>query len=109
MIKDKFIRNIFAVSFCLLVLSCAKDGEYEIDGSAYPSYYIPQAPQYYYHYPKTYQPYYRPSSRRYSNPYRTPPTNYYPYYDFDQYYVPPIQYRNIERGGNNSSVFRDKN
>lgn len=46
-----------------------------------------------------YQPYTNqapPSSRFYSNPYAIPPSNNYPYYDGDQYYVPPNAYQNIE-------------
>jgi hypothetical protein len=50
----------------------------------------------YQNYPTSYQQYNPPSSRIYRNPYNFPPRNYYQYYDFDQYYVPPTQYRNIE-------------
>ena len=35
---------------------------------------------------------YPPASRYYSNPYASPPQNQYPYYDADQYYVPPTYY-----------------
>ena len=35
---------------------------------------------------------YPPASRYYSNPYAFPPQNHYPYYDADQYYVPPTYY-----------------
>ncbi len=35
---------------------------------------------------------YPPASRYYSNPYAFPPQNHYPYYDSDQYYVPPSTY-----------------
>lgn len=49
------------------------------------------APDYYY-----YQPYYpqyqRPASRYYNNPYSFQPPAQYPYYDTDQYYVPPAAY-----------------
>ncbi len=38
-----------------------------------------------------------PGSRFYSNPYAIPPSTQYPYYDADQYYVPPTYYRNIEQ------------
>ncbi len=47
-------------------------------------------------YPRAYQRQYQPNSRAYNNPYKYPPRNYYPYYDFDQYYTPPTQYQNIE-------------
>jgi hypothetical protein len=33
-----------------------------------------------------------PNSSYYSNPYALPPQNKYPYYDGDQYYVPPTYY-----------------
>lgn len=36
--------------------------------------------------------YTQPASRYYSNPYALPPRNVYPYYDVDQYYVPPTSY-----------------
>ena len=36
--------------------------------------------------------YYPPNSRYYSNPYALPPRGGYPYYDADQYYVPPNSY-----------------
>jgi hypothetical protein len=47
-------------------------------------------------YPRSYQQQYKPASRAYNNPYNYPPRNYYPYYDFDQYYTPPIQYQGNE-------------
>jgi len=36
-----------------------------------------------------YQVYPGTSSRSYSNPYAIPPSQYYPQYDADQYYIPP--------------------
>ena len=36
--------------------------------------------------------YQQPASRYYNNPYAMPPQNQYPYYDGDQYYVPPTYY-----------------
>jgi hypothetical protein len=47
-------------------------------------------------YPKSYVPYTRPNSRAYQNPYNLPPRNYYPYYDADQYYIPPRYYNGTE-------------
>ena len=59
-----------------------------------------QAPAPYYQPPQQYQqqPYYTPQggSRFYSNPYAIPPSNYYPNYDADQYYVPPAYIQNNE-------------
>jgi hypothetical protein len=50
--------------------------------------------------PPNYQPYnsqgYPAASRYYSNPYAMPPSNQYPNYDADQYYVPPAYYNNVE-------------
>jgi hypothetical protein len=57
----------------------------------------------YENYPKAYQPYYRPSSRFYNNPYNFAPQNYRPYYDFDSYYVPTTQYKNIEQNNSGSN------
>jgi hypothetical protein len=52
------------------------------------------------YYPPQYQGSYysqaAPGSRFYSNPYALPPSNYYPTYDADQYYVPPAYYQNTE-------------
>lgn len=52
------------------------------------NYYAPQPPIYT-NSPYNYQ---QPASRSYSNPYALPPQNQYPYYDGDQYYVPPTYY-----------------
>jgi len=64
-----------------------------------PTYSAPQAPagQNYYNQPA---PYYnsgyqyqqRPASKYYSNPYAVQQQAPYPYYDGDQYYVPPTSY-----------------
>ncbi len=59
-------------------------------------------------YPRSYQQQYQPNSRSYSNPYNNPQRNYYQYYDFDQYYVPPTQYKNIEDSGYSNSDSSDK-
>lgn len=50
--------------------------------------------------PQAYSPYNSPYSRRYVNPYAYPPRNYYPYYDYDQYYVPPSNYSTGYEGYN---------
>ncbi len=52
-------------------------------------YYYSQPPAYY---NGGYQYQQQPASRYYSNPYAIPPQNQYPYYDGDQYYVPPTYY-----------------
>lgn len=51
--------------------------------------YYNQAPSYY---GGGYQQQVPPSSRYYNNPYALPQQNQYPYYDGDQYYVPPTYY-----------------
>ncbi len=70
----------------------------------YPAQYqqAPQPAPYYY--PQQQQGYYPPASpyppqggsRFYSNPYAIPAATQYPYYDADQYYVPPTYYNNVE-------------
>jgi hypothetical protein len=73
-------------------------------------YAVPQAmppQQYYYPQPSYAQPGYPqmvPGSRFYSNPYAVPPSNYYSYYDADQYYVPPYYQNNIEPQQNNRNA-----
>jgi hypothetical protein len=63
-----------------------------------PQQYAPQPARqdgYYYsqpYYQGGYQYQQQPSSRHYSNPYAIAPQNQYPYYDGDQYYVPPTSY-----------------
>ncbi len=63
-------------------------------------YYSPKSP--YQSSPYQYQ---QPASRYYSNPYAMPPQNQYPYYDGDQYYVPPTSYgiRNQDNSPNSSA------
>ncbi len=48
--------------------------------------------------------YQQPASRYYSNPYAMPPQNQYPYYDGDQYYVPPTYYGGANRDNPTSSA-----
>lgn len=57
-----------------------------------PSYYYVPPPSKYYG-PSPYQ-YQKPASKNYSNPYAVQRQNAYPYYDGDQYYVPPTYYGN---------------
>lgn len=120
----KFLRFVLA-AFCLLsALSCAQNSDEfarqrQHLRSNNPINVTQEDPvNYYYQEPNTrnsrygqqYQsPYYQPvpaympgsyqvpASRFYSNPYAIPPSNVNPRYDMDQYYVPPTNYRNIER------------
>ena len=84
-----------AFSF-LCLFACSSSNE----NKSSPNHYQPV-----YQYPNAYQPpvnrrdgyYYSPRAYRapssyYSNPYAFPPQNNYPYYDGDQYYVPPSYY-----------------
>ncbi len=80
--------HFFLVSLlCLFFISCVQH-EYSHDNSIGTGYYQ--------QYPSNYQNYSAPRSRIYNNPYKSPPVKYYPYYDYDYYYVPPSEYRNIE-------------
>lgn len=84
----------FLIVICLGVFSCNKNDPSLYDRVGFTKGRSPyQAPQYY---PKAYEPYYRPYSKGYVNPYYRAPRNYYPYYDHDQYYIPPRNYHNIE-------------
>ncbi len=53
-------------------------------------------PDYYYHQP-VYPQYGAPASRTYNNPYSFQPPAQYPYYDADQYYIPPSNFYNGEK------------
>lgn len=133
-VKKLLTKGFCGIVLCIFVFSCARTDE-EVpeqkpqmqNFNQYPSeqyYYgqpggqVPyqQAPQpYYYQQPQSYYPPVAPyqpqgGSRYYSNPYAIPPSSQYPYYDADQYYVPPTYYNNVERqqygnpGGNRNSV-----
>lgn len=93
MIRKDFNLLVVVFSWLFVFSSCAPRESYVTSSPAIPnsSYNYNQG-----NYPRSYQPYYQPNSRTYNNPYNYPPRNYYPYYDFDQYYVPPTQYQNIE-------------
>lgn len=54
-------------------------------------YYVPPPQPQQYYAPSPYQ-YQQPASRNYNNPYAVQRQNTYPYYDGDQYYVPPTYY-----------------
>jgi hypothetical protein len=67
------------------------------------NYYAPQPS--YVNSPYQYQ---QPASRYYSNPYAMPPQNQYPYYDGDQYYVPPTYYGIPNTDNKPASSFNQK-
>lgn len=77
----KFLQLCYLFIFCLM-FSCAK-GQDDTANYAPNQYYAPQRP---YDQPRN-QPY----SRQYRNPYDLPQR---PYYDSDQYYIPPSGYSN---------------
>ncbi len=79
--------SLALIIVCLACYSCTYD-VYNHDNSIGSGYYQ--------QYPSNYQQYNAPRSRIYNNPYKTPPRNYYPYYDYDYYYIPPANYRNTE-------------
>jgi hypothetical protein len=112
------IANLFhsaskiALLFALInIFACSSNNNQSEQNSARPTNNQYQQPQYttvpptpyapaparqdgYYYAPQqqpAYQ-YQQPASRYYSNPYAMPPQNQYPYYDGDQYYVPPTYY-----------------
>ena len=110
MIKGAFrlIVQILPLSALLLIISCANNQtppqpsynqNYKNQQYKQQQYSAPQAPagQNYYNQPA---PYYnggyqykqQPASRYYSNPYAIQQQSPYPYYDGDQYYVPPTSY-----------------
>ena len=83
----------FLIIICLFVCSCSsgQDNNYGNYKTPYQNQYAPK---------QQYQPYYIPNSRAYTNPYALPSQYATPYYDTDQYYVPPTDYYNIERNQN---------
>lgn len=102
--KNFFKSNRKLLALCLpaLFISCVSSPNNTAPSPSY-QYQQPQqqyAPQqaprpdgYYYSPPTYYAPQQQaPASRYYSNPYAFPPQNSYPYYDGDQYYVPPSSY-----------------
>ena len=80
----------FLIIFCLFVcsFSSGQDKNYE-------NYKTPYQYQNQYAPIQQYQPY-QPNSRAYSNPYAFPQQYAPPFYDSDQYYVPPTNYYNTE-------------
>ena len=84
----------FLIIFCAIIYSCSsKQDKY------YENYKTPYQYQNQYAPTQQYQPY-APNSRAYNNPYALPQQYATPYYDADQYYVPPTNYYNIENNQN---------
>jgi hypothetical protein len=126
-------KSILFILIEIFVVSCSVEPDY-IDNSAQqrnqqynqqPQYQQPSAPPNQYYQSPQYAPvpqqqYYQsqqvpysyggaPASRFYSNPYDVQPMQQYrPYYDADQYYVPPTKYNNVElqpKASNGSGPF----
>jgi hypothetical protein len=87
-------RVLILFVFVALVSSCSKDDNTNLYERMGLKSSIPAPGNY--NYPASYSPYVKPYSRAYSNPYQPAPYNYSPYYDYDQYYVAPTNYRNVE-------------
>lgn len=83
-------KFFFILLVASLPASCTKEDQYLYDRTGF----TPKTYQGVY--PAKYVPYKSPGSRNYKNPYKRPPSNQYPYYDHDYYYVPPIYYNNVE-------------
>ena len=84
------------IIFCIFVYSCSSKQDQYYENNKIPYQYQNQyAPI------QQYQPYI-PNSRVYTNPYALPQQYSPPYYDSDQYYIPPTNYYNIE--GNQNSL-----
>ncbi len=89
---NKTHRYLFTIIF-LAIFSCSTRNvdPYNRVGSVPETRYVPvYVPQR--NYPTNYRPYARPNSRAYRNPYSYQPRTYSPYYDLDEYYVPPSGY-----------------
>ncbi len=93
--KSKIQKFIFLALLLTLSFACKRDNVYPPGNKPAVRMDAHQP------YPQNHHRYVRPNSRAYTNPYN-PPQSYYPYYDFDQYYVPPTQYKNVEQDNNNS-------
>ncbi len=93
--KLKSFCFIFLAIICFMVSSCSVSDESASSTSFRPVPYqpVPYQPRYQYR-----RPYYgAPNSRSHYNPYEfQQPYGSNPYSDYDQYYVPPVQYYNNE-------------
>ncbi len=103
------IKSILVLLIAANLFSCSAGREVEQTSSTSHNQYSPPRQNYQYDYnPAYYGGHYQyqyPSSRRYNNPYAFPPQNQYPYYDGDQYYVPPTYYG---RSINDNSAINQK-
>ncbi len=118
MINNKFKKIIFSALVLANVFACSSGSRsYQtpapVQGYQYQQVpYSPPRQDSYYYTPPQSQPYYSPSpyqyqqpaSRQYNNPYAVAPQNVYPYYDGDQYYVPPTNYGGSYRDNPSSSA-----
>lgn len=85
-------KYLISIIFCLFIASCKTEEIYLYDKTGF----TPERKFYTPNRSRSYDPYGRPHSRAYKNPYDFPSQNYHPYYDSDQYYVPPSYYNNVE-------------
>lgn len=102
--KIRVMLIFFIMSFFCFACSSGSSNNQAVQPNSFnnlnPQYQPQYAPPprqdgYYYsqpYYNGGYQYQYQPASRYYNNPYAVPPQNQYPYYDGDQYYVPPTSY-----------------
>ena len=125
-------NRLITILFIILIAGCSSKDPYLYDRAGFdpdgrpvvapnPSTPVRVTPDYYYRQP-AYPNYYQPQpytqnpyqgnyggSRYYSNPYAIPSQQSYPYYDGDQYYVPPTYYNNAEPYPQNSSYSQPSN
>jgi hypothetical protein len=85
--------KIFSLLIFFTLISCNSNKNYDKYDYIKPNYQYNQQYQRQQNVPKYYYP---PNSRYYNDPYILPQQNASPYYDIDQYYVPPTNYYNIE-------------
>lgn len=90
------VKFIFLLSVGVAVFSCSNKNLESQSRYIEQKQYIPTRT----YYPKSSNPYPKPYSGNYRNPYALPPRNYYPYYDYDQYYVAPRFYQGNEQQDN---------
>jgi hypothetical protein len=90
---QKFLKRLLLLAIFSFATSCQKSVTYYDDSPKPPTplrYYQPN-------YPTRYNNPRYPHSGVYRNPYKMPPRNYYPYYDLDNYYVPPAGYNPYDK------------
>jgi len=97
MFLKKIVYIVILVPF---LFSCKTEEVYLYDKTGFkparPAFYLSTDPGYSGYKRPIYQGYNSPYSGAYQNPYDFPPQNYRPYYDYDYYYIPPSQYKNVE-------------